>query len=146
MIDPRNEIVLQAWRDGKFGYEPCAREHEPGRVCILPEGHVELAGVDEEVDLDLEDKDPPPKTKYKFTAVIYGNSHQELMEEVLAITRGEYLIMSDYEQRDSFDSYSGRNHLTLEHTNPDQTPEKYPQELDAWWQRRKAARKEEKSS
>lgn len=39
----RNEALMAAWRGensrAMFKYEPCALEHEPGRVCIRPVGH-----------------------------------------------------------------------------------------------------------
>lgn len=85
----------------------------------------------------------PPVSKYKFTATIRGNSHQEIMDELISITRGGYLLASDYETRDAFDATGGRDHLVLEHTNPEMTPEKYKEELDAWW---KASREEKKKA
>lgn len=83
----------------------------------------------------------PPVTKYKFTAVIRGNTHAEIVDELVTLTRGGYLLASDYEKRDEFDSYGGRDHITLEHTNPEQTPERYAEELEAWSVDRKLARK-----
>lgn len=29
-----------------FGFVPCAREHTPGYLCILPDGHSPSASVD----------------------------------------------------------------------------------------------------
>jgi hypothetical protein len=83
----------------------------------------------------------PPVTKYKFTAVIRGNTHAEIVNELVSLTRGGYLLASDYEKRDEFDSYGGRDHITLEHTNPDMTPERYAEQLEAWAVARKLARK-----
>lgn len=88
----------------------------------------------------MTDDNPPPVTKYKFTAVIRGNTHAEIVNELVTMTRGGYLLASDYEQRDEFESWGGREHMKLEHTNPEQTPEKYAAELDAWFDERKATR------
>lgn len=82
----------------------------------------------------------PPVTKYKFTATIRGNSHDEIVSELLTMTRGGYLLASDYETRDEFDSTGGRDHMVLEHTNPEMTAEQYAADLDAWWVARKFAR------
>lgn len=39
---------MAAWRGEhpkvSFAYEPCARQHVQGRVCILPDGHKEDQG------------------------------------------------------------------------------------------------------
>lgn len=94
-------------------------------------------------DTTDEQKAPePPVSKYLLTVTIRGNSHEEIEGELLAMTRGGYLLASDYGKRDAFDSTGGRDHMVLEHTNPDMTPERYRKELDAWWQTRKAARHE----
>lgn len=82
----------------------------------------------------------PPVAKYKLTLTIEGNSHEEIMRELLVQTRGGYLLNSEYETRDEWYVVGGRYKSVMEHTNPDQTPEKYRAELDAWWQERKAAR------
>lgn len=41
--DRVNEAVKASWRNPaapvSWTYEPCAREHTPGRVCILPDEH-----------------------------------------------------------------------------------------------------------
>lgn len=89
----------------------------------------------------MSDPTPPPVTKYKFTAVIRGNTHEEITSELLSMTRGGYLLASDYEKRDEFDSIGGRDHMTLEHTNPDMTPEQYKIDLAAWFEDRKTARR-----
>ena len=43
MSDERNEAIMASWRgetaNVKWAYEPCAREHTSGRVCILPNEH-----------------------------------------------------------------------------------------------------------
>lgn len=82
----------------------------------------------------------PPVTKYKYTLVIRGNSHAEIQDELLSQVRGGYILDSDYEKRDTFDTYGGRDHATLEHTNPDMTPDRYEQELREWSEARKAKR------
>ena len=84
--------------------------------------------------------DEPPVAKYKYTLIITGNSHVEIQHELLTHAQGGYLINSDYETRDEWHAFGGRYESLMEHTNPDQTPEKYDAELDAWWQERKAAR------
>ena len=82
----------------------------------------------------------PPVAKYRLTLTIDGNSHDEIERELLSMTRGGYLLDSDYHERDEFTVYGGRRTARLVHTNPEQTPERYDAELDAWWQARKAAR------
>ena len=42
----------------------------------------------------------PPVAKYKLTLTVYGNSHQEVQEELLSQVQGGYLIISEDEQRD----------------------------------------------
>lgn len=81
----------------------------------------------------------PPATKYLLTVTVRGNSHDEIEGELLAFTRGGYLLDSDYHKRDEFHCIGGRVTARLEHTNPDQTPENYRAELDAWSQARKEA-------
>ncbi len=76
----------------------------------------------------------PPQAKYRYTLVITGNSHDEIVHELLMQTRGGYLIDSDYEQRDQFKVYGGRKTSTLEHVNPEQTPENYERELHEWYE------------
>lgn len=83
----------------------------------------------------------PPVAKYKYTLVIRGNSHAEIQEELLSQTRGGYLLDSAYETRDAFDTYGGKDHTTLELTNPEMTPERYERELREWSEERKAARR-----
>lgn len=81
----------------------------------------------------------PPVAKYRLTLTITGNSHDEIESELLSMTRGGYLLDSDYYKRDEFTVYGGRTTAKLEHANPDMTPEQYDEALDAWWQNRKAA-------
>lgn len=84
----------------------------------------------------------PPVAKYRYTLVVKGNSHEEIERELLVATQGGYLLDSDYHQRDEFRCTDGRTSSALEHTNPDMTPERYAEELDAWFQARRAARRD----
>lgn len=84
----------------------------------------------------------PPKTRYELKLRIHGNSHEELMSEVLSITRGGYLLATDHYQRDEVTSYGGSNTIELIHTNPGQTKEKYEEELETWFETTKARRRE----
>lgn len=84
----------------------------------------------------------PPVTKYELTVRIRGNTHGEIEDELLSLTRGGYLLDSGYGKRDAWNATSGRCTSVMVHTNPEQTPEKYRGELDAWWSERKAARRE----
>lgn len=84
----------------------------------------------------------PPVAKYKLTVEITGNTHDEIERELLVLTQGGYLLDSEYYQRDEFHVLGGRVTTRLEHTNPDMTPDRYDEELQAWWQARKAARQE----
>lgn len=83
----------------------------------------------------------PPVTKYKLTVTIRGNSHDEIVDELLTMTRGGYLLASDYYKRDAFDSTGGRDRMVLEHTNPDMTAEQYAADLTAWSEARKEYRR-----
>ena len=82
----------------------------------------------------------PPIAKYQYTLTITGNSHDEIERELLVMTRGGYLLDSEYYSRDAFKVYSGTSTRTLEHASPDMTPEKYKAQLDAWWEQCKAER------
>jgi hypothetical protein len=82
----------------------------------------------------------PPVTKYELTIVLHGNSHDELVSELLSMTRGGYLLDSGYYKRDELHVVGGNGTRVLRHTNPEMTPERYAAELDAWWTARKAAR------
>jgi putative lipoic acid-binding regulatory protein len=83
----------------------------------------------------------PPVTKYELTVKIRGNTHDEIEDELLTLVRGGYLLDSDYGKRDAWNSTGGRCTSVMVHTNPEQTPEKYRDELDAWWNEHKAARR-----
>lgn len=82
----------------------------------------------------------PPVPKYKYTLEVEGNSHAEIVGELLAQVNGNYMLDSLYEERDEFDVMGGQSYRTLKHTNPEMTPERYDKELEEWWQRRKEAR------
>ena len=75
---------------------------------------------------------PPPVAKYRYILTVTGNSHEEIEREVLSMTRGGYLLDSEYHERDEFSVIGGRSSRVLEHTNPEQTPEGYEQELKSW--------------
>jgi hypothetical protein len=82
----------------------------------------------------------PPTAKYRYTVEITGNSHDEIQRELLGLTRGGYLLDSEYETRDEFHVIGGRRSTRLLHVNPEMTPERYEAELDEWWQARKVER------
>lgn len=90
----------------------------------------------------MDDNTPPPVAKYRYTLTITGNSHEEVEREMLTMTRGGYLLDSDYYERDAFHVIGGRSTRVLEHTNPDQTPEGYEQQLSEWFEERKATRRD----
>ena len=83
----------------------------------------------------------PPVTKYELTVKIRGNTHDEIEDELRTLVHGGYLLDSDYGKRDAWNLTGGRCTSVMVHTNPEQTPEKYRDELDAWWNEHKAARR-----
>ena len=83
---------------------------------------------------------PAPVPKYRLTLVIEGNSHDEVEGELLSMTRGGYLLDTDYYKRDSCHVVDGRRTVTLEHQNPDMTPERYDAELSEWFDGRRKSR------
>jgi hypothetical protein len=85
-------------------------------------------------------EDAPPVTKYRYTLVIHGNSHDEIVREMVVQTHGGYMLDSGYETRDEFESWGGRTRSKLEHTNPEQTAETYDAELEAWSETRRIVR------
>lgn len=85
--------------------------------------------------------DDPPVAKYRYTVEIRANSHDEIERELLLLVNGGHLMHSDYHKRDEFESWGGRKHVKLEHTNPEQTPEAYDAELQAWASGRRAERR-----
>lgn len=88
----------------------------------------------------MTDETKPPTAKYELTLVLHGNSHDEIERELLGLTRGGYLLDSDYHRRDEFHVVGGRRAATLRHTNPEMTPGEYDATLEAWWRARKASR------
>lgn len=89
----------------------------------------------------VSDKLEPPIAKYRYTLVVAGNSHDEIVDEILMQTRGGYLLDSDHYKRDEFKVYGGNKTTTLEHANPEMTTERYKADLDTWWQNRKEQKK-----
>lgn len=81
---------------------------------------------------------PPPVPKYTLNLEITGNSHGEIVRELLIMTRGGYLHDSRYHTRDEWEVIGGRSTRRMEHTNPEQTPERYDAELEAWWSARRS--------
>jgi len=79
----------------------------------------------------------PPVAKYKLVVEITGNSHEEIEEELLYLTRGGYLLDVDYYRRDECRVIGGRQTTTLIHQNPSMTPERYDAELSEWFNSRK---------
>ena len=75
---------------------------------------------------------PPPTRKYRYTLTVTGNSHDEIEQEIEMMTRGGYLLDSQYYERDEFTVYGGNSTRTLEHVNPEQTAEKYREEIKVW--------------
>ena len=84
----------------------------------------------------------PPVAKYKLTLTITGNSHTEILAEIVRQTRGGMLLDSNYERRDEWQVVGGRTTSVMRHTNPDMTPERYDRELAEWFNSRKALRGE----
>ena len=84
-----------------------------------------------------------PVPKYKLTIVIEGNSLDEVADELHSVYNGFWLDVrspADDDERDSFLIVSGRSQRTMLHANPEQTPEKYADDLKAWADARKAVR------
>lgn len=78
----------------------------------------------------------PPVAKYKLTVEIRANTHIEIVDEIMYLLNGGYLMDSDYYKRDQFHVFGGRITSRLEHTNPEMTPERFDKDLDAWSQGR----------
>lgn len=85
----------------------------------------------------------PPVPKYKLTLAITGNTLDEIEGVLLSQINGGFLLNSDYYRRDEWDVTDGRYTSRMEHTNPDMTPERYNAELNAWFDARKARRREQ---
>lgn len=84
---------------------------------------------------------PPPVAKYRLTLTITGNSHDEIEGELLSMTRGGYLLDSNYYERDEFRVIGGRRTSELEHANPTMTPEQYEEDLHEWAKARRLTRR-----
>lgn len=89
----------------------------------------------------MTEQDDPPKARYRLTLEVDGNTHDELLEELHYLLHGGYVIHTNGYERDEADWYGGRLHARLEQMNPDQTPERYEQELHDWSERRREARR-----
>lgn len=81
-----------------------------------------------------------PVAKYELTVVIRGNTHDEIEDELHYLVNGAYRLDSNHGTRDEFHVIGGKITTTLRHTNPDMTPERYREELDTWFDARKAKR------
>lgn len=88
----------------------------------------------------------PPVARYRYTLVIRGNTLDEIEHELTAESRGGFLLDSDYLTRDEFKTFGGVTTATLEHLNPEMTPDRYAEELHAWCLARKAARAESRAA
>ena len=84
--------------------------------------------------------DEPPVPRYRFTLTVTGNTLDEIESELVSQTRGGFLLDSDYYKRDKWEVWGGVSTRRMEHLNPTMTPDRWAQELDTWFQRRKAAR------
>lgn len=88
---------------------------------------------------------PPPVAKFKFTLTITGNTLTEIEDELVAQTRGGFLLDSDCYLRHEWEVVGGRRTSCMEHTNPDMTPERYDAELRAWFDARKAHKRRQEA-
>lgn len=85
-----------------------------------------------------------PIPKHKLTIVIEGNTLDEVADELHSVYNSFWLDArspANDAERDSFLIVSGRSQRTMVLTNPEQTPENYKDELKAWSDARKAARR-----
>lgn len=84
----------------------------------------------------MSDEMKPPVAKYRYTLTITGNSHEEIADRLHGVEINHWQDVTGYNpggvQRDAFDITDGTATRVLEHTNPDQTPERYHAELMAW--------------
>lgn len=83
----------------------------------------------------VKEENPPPVAKYTATIKISANNHGELLDRVRSLANNWWHHHAEYGKRDAVNSTDGTTNVKLEHTNPEQTPEKYTAELDAWWER-----------
>lgn len=84
------------------------------------------------------DDDPPPVAKFTATIGITANTHDELHHRVVAVGRNWRHFITRYESVDAVRTTDGTTSVQLEHTNPEQTPEGFAAELEAWYERRQA--------
>ena len=83
----------------------------------------------------------PPISKYKLTVVIEGNIISEVEDELLVVANSFWHdIHRNGESRDEMSIVGGRSSRTLQHTNPEQTPEDYREQLKVWAQARRFIR------
>ena len=79
------------------------------------------------------------------TALGYGDGITEPQIEhrdFVAECERQFAEASECGKRDAWNATGGRCTSVMVHTNPEQTPEAYAAELDAWWNEHKAARRE----
>lgn len=115
------------WDTGTPPRGPSRRHHQ------VP-GHHPMKGTPMNEPQEQQQTDPnqPPVTKYVATIRLRANTHEELRELVQSLDRNWWHHHVDYGQRDQVDSTDGRTSVALRHTNPEQTPERYLEELHAW--------------
>lgn len=75
-----------------------------------------------------------PIPKYTVAVKITGNSREDVAS---AIRRLDTDWAIEWGERDEIDSTDGTTSVLMRHTNPEQTPEKYTDELMAWRERRR---------
>lgn len=76
----------------------------------------------------------PPVAKYRYTLTVTGNTIDEIAE-ILEHSANELWVQVN--GRDEFEIWGGTYERRLEHANPEMTPERYRDELMAWWDARK---------
>ena len=82
----------------------------------------------------------PPVARYRYTLTITGNTLEEVENVLLAQARWGFLRDSDGYRRDQWEAWAGESTRTMEHLNPEMTPERYRDELLAWANARRAER------
>lgn len=86
----------------------------------------------------MSDDTPPPTAKYRYTLQISGNTLDDVEHEL-------WIAVNDWSQdtrnRDEFAIQGGTYTRTLIVADPDQTPDKYAADLEAWMNTRKEARR-----
>ena len=82
--------------------------------------------------------DRPPTAKYRYTLQVTGNTLDDIEHE-LQIASNEFAY--DTATRDEFAIQGGTATQTLIVADPDQTPDKYLTDLEAWMQRRRDERR-----